>query len=117
MNIYSEDISYELTDDEIQEIETQMMTEFDIIKENPPSCFLNNYIINGKSFILPGLWSSQNPLSNIEYLLSGQMDNQIYPVTFHGSLTDRLCRKIHYQHKQDADALTARKIINKQGNW
>lgn len=98
MNIYTEDISYELTNDEIQEIETQMITEFNIIKENL------NYIINGKRFNLPGLWRNDNPLSNIEYLLSGNF-------VFHDSLTDQLCRKIHFKHKAIVDAKIA-----KQGN-
>jgi hypothetical protein len=106
MDIYNEDITYELTDDEIQEIETQMMTEFNILTDN------NKYIINGNEFSLRSFWSSYNPLSNIHYVLSNTFGN-----AFDSSLTDELCRKIHYKHKAIVDAETAKNIIIRQGDW
>ena len=88
MNIYTENITYELTKEDINLIEAQMIKEF------PIEILPNYYVINGKKHKLPGLWSSYNPLSNLEYMLTGRMTNEVFDTAFHDSLTDLLCRKI-----------------------
>jgi hypothetical protein len=92
INIYTEEITYDLSDEDIQAIESQMIKEF------PITVHPNHiYMINGERHRLSGLWGSYNPLANIYYVLTGKMTNEKF-ATFDGSATDLLCKQIHNKH-------------------
>ena len=109
MDIYNEDVEWEINEEDIEVIEDQMVREFPIVINYCNGSKI--YIVNGKKVNLQGLWSSYNPLSNIHYLLTGKMTTETFSL-FEGSETDLLC---HYMYEKNKPNFI-KKVVN-IGDW